>query len=55
MYEVTFLRYIADEVHVLHFKFDLADEATTFAAVALRHNDNAKLEILIKKEDGADD
>lgn len=55
MYEVTLLRYIADEVHVLHFKFDLADEATTFAAVALRNSDNAKLEILIKKEDGADD
>ena len=55
MYEVTLLRYIADEVHVLHFKFNSADEATTFAAVALRNSDNAKLEILIKKEDGADD
>lgn len=55
MYEVNFMRFVADEMHVMHFRFDSAEEATTFAAVALRHNDNAKMEILIQKEEGADD
>lgn len=55
MYEVDLMRFVADEIQILHFKFDLADEATTFAAVALRHNDNSKLEIAIKKEEGTDD
>ena len=55
MYEVDLMRFVGNEMHILHFRFDLADEATTFAAVALRNSDNAKLEILIKKEEGADD
>ena len=55
MYEVDLMRFVGNEMHILHFKFDSAEEATTFAAVALRHNDNAKLEIQIKKEEGADD
>lgn len=55
MYEVDLMRFVGNEMHILHFKFNSADEATTFAAVALRNSDNAKLEILIKKEEGADD
>lgn len=55
MYEVNLLRFVMDETHILHFRFDSAEEATTFAAIALRHNDNAKIEILIQKEEDADD
>jgi len=55
MYEVDLMRFVGNEIHILHFRFDSAEEATTFAAVALRNNDNVKLEIIIKKEEGADD
>lgn len=55
MYEVDLFRYIADEMHIMHFRFDSAEEATTFAAIALRHSDNAKLDIQINKKEDPDD